>query len=674
MTNSNKKTTSHLASSSRRSFIQYGALLLSGVSSLLGGCVSLLKGDAERSEEALKCTPTHNDKFDYIVVGSGAGGGPLACNLALNGFRVLLLEAGGDDEPCEYQVPALHPYASENEAMRWDFFVRHYADDTQQKKDEKYVERHNGVLYPRSGTLGGCTAHNAMILVYPHNSDWDDIAELMGDSSWHSENMQRYFQRLERCEYADLSEAEESRHGFNGWLPTNTADIKLLLADKALIKLLKAALIESKRHIANSVKRFFLKLRVAGDPNDWRFISSEKSKGNREGLSVLPLTIQDGKRSGSREYIRRVQQLCPHNLEVRTHALVQRVLLDEQKKAYGVEYLSGHNLYRADPRHETANVPITETVIVNREVIISAGAFNTPQILKLSGIGPRQELEKFNIDVKIDLAGVGENLQDRYEVSVVTRLKDDISLVKDLEYRCPGPGEEPDQKLKEWMNDKTGPYATNGATVAFTKRSFPDQQEPDLFIFGMIGDFRGYYPAYSRDVLKNKNIFTWAILKGHTKNRGGNVLLRSSDPRDVPQINFHYFEEGEYERKREAEEDLQSVVAGVKTVRNIIKHCGDLVVEEIHPGHEVKKDEDIRQFVRNQAWGHHASCTCKMGPATDKMAVVDSRFRVYGTRNLRIVDASIFPRIPGLFIVSAVYMISEKASDVIIEDAKMGTA
>ena len=154
-------------------------------------------------------------------------------------------------------------------------------------------------------------------------------------------------------------------------------------------------------------------------------------------------------------------------------------------------------------------------------------------------------------------------------------------------------------------------------------------------------------------------------MKGHTNNASGSVTLRSNDPRDTPEINFHYFTESV-----NAGEDLESLVSGVETVRNIIRRCGDLVVEEVVPGPKVRSQEEIGNFVKDQAWGHHASCTCKMGPATDDMAVVDSRFRVHGTQNLRVVDASVFPKIPGFFIVSSVYMISEKASDVIAEDAK----
>jgi choline dehydrogenase len=235
--------------------------------------------------------------------------------------------------------------------------------------------------------------------------------------------------------------------------------------------------------------------------------------------------------------------------------------------------------------------------------------------------------------------------------------------MKGMKLRPPLPGEAPDPQFEQWLDGK-GPYTTNGALISMMKRSSPSRPEPDLFIFGLLGSFKGYFPGYSAAIAREDDFFSWAILKAHTGNTAGRVTLRSADPRDVPEINFHYFDEG-----TGGADDLASVVEGVETVRRIAARCQNAIAEEMVPGEGVSSTEQVRQFIKDNAWGHHASCTCKMGPASDRAAVIDSNFRVHGTRGLRVVDASVFPKIPGFFIASAVYMVSEKASDVIIEDA-----
>ena len=610
--------------------------------------------------------------FEYVVIGSGAGGGPLAVNLARNGHKVLLLEAGDDrGGNIDYQVPAFHTQSTEDPAMSWSFFVHHYADSTREGLDSKATP--GGVFYPRAGTLGGCTAHNAMITVYPHAEDFDNVAQITGDSSWSSDNMRQYFQILERCSYVDPGSDAAAGHGFGGWLPTSHVDTSIALGDlkiPAVVGGVAAAFAGATSH--NIFGQAFtdlgqLKDLLTRDLNAWT-----DSRDTTEGLYSIPLATSGGHRSGTREYIlQAIAQGLP--LTVRTNCLATRLLFADQpatdgtQRITGVEYLEGAHLYRADP-NPSGDSGTKRSVTASREVIVSAGAFNTPQLLKLSGIGPSDELQALGIDVRVASPGVGANLQDRYEVGIVSQTDSDFSLLGQCTFATDG---SPDPCLDKWNNGGGGPYQSNGGVAAVVRRSSPDLPVPDLFIFGLAGMFKGYYPGYSSDVEADKRHFTWAILKAHTQNTAGTVRLLSTDPRDVPDIQFHYFDEGSTDQGQD-QADLSAVVAGVKFVRNIID-CTDHLMPfgsftETWPGPNVQSDDDIATFVKNEAWGHHASCTCKIGADDDPMAVLDSKFRVRGTSGLRVVDASVFPKIPGFFIVTSVYMISEKATDDILAD------
>jgi len=518
--------------------------------------------------------------------------------------------------------------------------------------------------------------------------------------------MRTYFERLEHCDYVPRPEpthdsflekiwdrirgifgigprANPGRHGFHGWLHTTVADPKLGLKDDELVEeilsALAATLIDQGVGVIATIESFLVdlfedKIKARFDPNNW-----ETLKRRPEGVMLVPIAVRDGQRSSPRDYLSQAQKEHPERLTIWPETLVTEIIFDREPgqtrepTAIGVRFLQGRHLYKAHPDPSSAAGTAGE-VYCKGEVILCGGAYNTPQLLKLSGIGPKTELEKLQIKIRVDLPGVGTNLQDRYEISAISEVKKDFVLLKNLALGEPAPGQQPDPALKEWREKKTGLYASNAVIVGILKKSRPELLAPDLFIFAVPGFFKGYYKGYSEDranpnLATKHNLLTWLVMKAHTKNRAGTVTLRSTDPLDTPDINFHYFYEG---TDRDEGEDLDAITEGFKFIRKINKIAMEkgVVKGEVWPKPEdnVQDEAAIRDFVAREAWGHHASCSCPIGADGDRMAVLDSRFHVRGVRNLRVVDASVFPRIPGFFIVTNVYMISEKASVVIAED------
>lgn len=706
--------------------------------------------------------------FEYIVIGSGAGGGTLAARLAEHGCRVLVLEAGADPAKAAgtapvpaagvspllerevYAVPGYHGAATEDKDMCWSFSVRHYEDDDQQKKDSKYMASRDpsspqykgarptsggagaarpnkgGILYPRSSGIGGCTGHFAMIVIKPNDCDWERIAEITGDESWRAARMQGYFGKIENCQYYQSYQGflrkvlwlyglllrlvgivkprwqlDPGGHGFKGWQTTNFIEPELVLriawGDRTFLRLLFGVFgyLWSRKGQLRALLGSLARLQVVQyfDPN---FGTRRASQAGR--TAFIPIATQAGARAGLRERLLSVEACHPDRLVIQTGALASRLIFckgadSAVPRAIGVEVQVGLHLFGASPRSPEAPIdPPRCQFFARREVIVAGGAFNTPQLLMLSGIGEAQQLRSLNIagprDAAgeeiarvIDLPGVGRNLQDRYEVSVISQMRRPFSTLDSVSFK---PGDPNDRARLQWLAQRQGLYSTNGGAVAFFFKSRQAvNDEPDVFIFGAPAAFRGYYWGWSGELLRARlgastdqhDLWSWILLKAYTRNHAGTVRLLDSNARSQPEINFNSFQAGC--SPAQASTDSGVLAEAVSFLRDLNRQVSVFRIPEIQPGATVDNSK-LSGWVQNEAWGHHACGTCRMGSdpwrgdvgkLEDRDAVLDSRFRVHGVAGLRVVDTSIFPEIPGYFIVTPTFMIGEKAADTLIADS-----
>lgn len=465
----------------------------------------------------------------------------------------------------------------------------------------------------------------------PNDADFDEIAEMTGDKSWSHESMRKYLLRLEKTHYNSTYE-----HGHDGWLDMTMLDPGYSTS-------------------ADAKQLSELAAQAAGfKASDAPALLQRDMNGNQPGRDNLVGPFggvshinPNGRRSSPGYYARDTAKDGRFPLTISLDTLATKIIFDKagkKPKAVGIEYLQGKSLYKADIRSTVADKGVSGKVFASKEIIISGGAFNSPQLLMLSGIGPKAHLAKFDIDVLVDSPGVGHSLADNYEAGILSLGNRAVTGMSEIFPNF-------------WKTSK-------GAIR-------------DIYMWCGSFAFEGFWPGFpNRPPFFNEtfgpNQYECALVHMNPRSQAGVVELRSANPRDMPAINLNFFKDG-------ASEDLQAIYEGVEWVRSWLSkvNASDAnslaPFQELHPcegviGKQNCTVESQKTYLKEQAYSHHASSSARIGADGDKMAVLDSKFRVRGVERLRVVDASSFPKVPGGFPVLPTMMLSEKATDDVLAE------
>ncbi|XP_068109764.1 choline dehydrogenase, mitochondrial isoform X2 [Hyperolius riggenbachi] len=536
----------------------------------------------------------NKDSFSYIIVGAGSAGCVLANRLSKNSDNaVLVLEAGPKDLMfgCKRLSWKIHMPAALMYNLCDDTYNWFYHTEPQEHMD------HRVMYWPRGRVWGGSSSLNAMVYIRGHAEDYNRW-NAQGATGWDYAHCLPYFKKAQTHELGP-----DDYRGGNGPLHVSRGKTNHPLHH---------AFIEAAKQ--------------AGYP-----FTEDMNGYQQEGVGWMDMTIFKGQRwSTASAYLR--PAMSRPNVSVQEKTLVTKIIF-QGLRAIGVEYVQ-------DGRKKKA--------FANKEVILSGGAINSPQLLMLSGIGDASDLKKLGIPVIVPLSGVGQNLQDHLEVYIQQMCTKPVTL-----YRA----QKPLQMLKigiEWMVKFTGYGATAHLETGGFIRSAPGVEHPDIQFH--------FLPSQVIDHGRvNPNMEAFQVHVGTMRGTSvGLVKLRSADPRDHPTINPNYLS---------TEKDVVDFRQCVKLSREIFtqKAFDEFRGPEILPGPGVQTDEEIDAFIRQKAdTAYHPSCTCKMGQPNDSTAVVDPDTKVIGVENLRVVDASIMPSIVSGNLNAPTIMLAEKASDIIL--------
>ncbi len=529
-------------------------------------------------------------EFDYIIVGAGSAGCVLANRLSANGkYSVLLLEAGPKDSNIWIHVPLGYGKLFKEKTVNWMY----------QTEPEPELKGRQ-VFQPRGKTLGGSSSINGLLYVRGQHEDYDRWRQ-HGNAGWGYDDVLPYFKKAE-----NQSRGADQYHGTGGPLPVSN----MVMTDPLSKAFIDAA-------VANGLP-----------------YNPDFNGATQEGVGLFQTTTYNGRRASTS-----VAYLGPAkargNLKVETEALGQRVLF-EGRRAVGVEYRQGARLRRARAR---------------KEVVLSSGAYNSPQLLQLSGVGPADLLHKHGIDVVLDAQGVGHDLQDHMQVRIVMRCAQKVTLNDTVNnpIRRTLAGARYALFRQGWLT------IAAGTAGAFFKTN-PRLASPDIQV---------HFLPFSTDKMGEKlhdfSGFTASVCQLRPESRGS-LRIKSADPTVPPEIRINYMS---------TETDRTTNVEGIKILRKILNAPAmkPFVVDEYDPGAKVSADAELLDYCRERGSTiYHPTSTCRMG--NDALAVVDQRLKVRGLEGLRVVDGSIMPDLVSGNTNAPIIMIAEKASDMILEDAR----